>query len=136
MARFDARFADYVSRISFNLTLSKEMVTSLAAIDHWRRFDAAHGHNTHMHTYSDGLDSLRFPHQSHHVVGHKGLESRGLIIWRDPGDMTPKWSEPTYIITPAGEHVLALLKIAGLVIERPVAANEEKPRVRRQAGRG
>lgn len=138
MSRFDARFADYVTRVSFNLQLSKEMVTALAAIDHERRFNAHHYPMAHLNAAGsrDPINAYRFPQQPAHVVGNKGLESRGLITWTDPGQMEPKWSDEPFKLTPAGEHVLALLKIAGLVVERPVAANEEKPRVRRQAGRG
>ncbi len=43
MSRYDAQFADYVTRVSFNLQLSKEMVTFMACVAQETRLEEVFG---------------------------------------------------------------------------------------------
>lgn len=129
MSRFDAQFADYVTRVSFNLQLSKEMVTFMASVDHERRMDEVFGVNSSLESCARPNHPAyehRFPRWGGSTVGCRGCISRGLVHWDDPGAQEPKWSRPAFTLTEAGEHVLALLKIAGLVHERVIPANDSK----------
>ena len=104
---FNPVFADYAQRIAFNLTLSRNQITSLAMVA----------------IYDKGVqwpgDRSR-QNPDLFIPGVRGLESRGLIehnkAWAlsaaEQVNADLSW---VFRLTQAGEHVHALLKIAGVL---------------------
>lgn len=98
----NARFADYATSIAFNVTLSKPQVVTLCDIA-----------NKAGHSYYMALGM-----RSTEVTSMGILKRRGLIY--APDENWPGQCE----LTEAGQHVFALLKIAGIAsrIEKEVKA--------------
>lgn len=99
-------FANYATRVSFNLTLTKAQVFYLWQVKN-RQFVS-------VREDIQGF-SPEVPRHDIFVPSVRGLVERGLV------DFTPlervdvdTWP---YKLTEAGEHVYALLKLAGLVQE-------------------
>lgn len=88
------KFADHVTSLAFNLTLSKAMVVALVEI----------ANNTGIMQIGNTLRVLGAPDTT--VPTRRRLAERGLIHLP-----TGEWP---YVLTEAGEHVVALLKIAGI----------------------
>ena len=92
-------FANHVTSASFSLSLSKTMIIVLVEIAEMKG-----KMRTHCVLKANGIRSIWVP-----TV--RCLEDRGLIFAPDK-DWPGK-----FFLTEAGEHVLALLQIAGLVVE-------------------
>ena len=95
------QFANFATRVSFNLTLTKAQVYYLWVIKErqWtrRNDDAA------------PVGAPEAPAHEIFVPTYRALRERGLVVQKDP-DST--WSS---VLTPEGEHVYALLVASGLV---------------------
>lgn len=89
----NAKFANHVTQVAFNLSLSRNMVFVLDAI--------AHGSLASSNMRAAGMIDTAVPSM-------RRLEERGLVYAPDP-----QWPGRK-LLTPAGEHVHALLVIAGL----------------------
>lgn len=101
-------FREYVTGTAFSLQLCKTHIWALAHI----------GANTlGYHERSKGprvVSPAIEPLVDNFVGPVKALIARGLV------EHNPNWGKnkrPAYSLTPAGEHVLALLKLAELVYE-------------------
>lgn len=97
----NARFASYVTQVAFNLSLSRNMVFVLDAI--------ARGNLATSNMRQHGMIDTAVPSM-------RRLQERGLVYAADP-----EWPGRCRL-TEAGEHVHALLCIAGLATKP--AANE------------
>lgn len=96
----DKLFSAHVTQVAFNLSLSRNMVFVLAAIERGGLSSAdMRGHGM----YDTAVPSMR------------RLRERGLV-W-SPDTELPGLCE----LTEAGRHVLALLRIAGLVADDAAA---------------
>lgn len=87
---WEAHFAHHVTRVAFNLTLSRRMVQVL-------------------HIARDCDNQLALPMLVHGTC--LNLVKRGLIEFR----MTKKVETARYHLTPAGTKVVELLVLAGLI---------------------
>ncbi len=126
-------FRDYTTRISFNLSLSRNQVGHLAAavmeIENegtLTDFEKRHKRNHDAVMDSGGRPSL-------FVVGYGSLLRMGLLVYdqryltaRSKGHEFWKYTGPSYQLTPAGTHVVELLRIAGLMPQ--AAANTQRKR--------
>ena len=90
-------FAQHVTSIAFNLNLTKGMVIVMADIATYIR----------PHSRRDSFRALGMP--SNFISGLRGLLERGLVFAPDPEN--PGICE----FTEAGQHVFALLQMAGLI---------------------
>lgn len=103
MTEINHKFASHVTSIAFNLTLSKSMVLKLVEVK---------ANRSNLFRVI-GLNDTA-------VAAARALIERGLIVAPDP-----VWPG-RYEMTAAGEHVFALLEMAGLVqrIETKLAEKE------------
>jgi hypothetical protein len=132
----NASFRQYVTRVSFALTLSRNQVSVLTDIVFRIEDFKAHGANRFVvDTPRDReIKARKAAGECVHdnfVMGARWLGERGLVKHTDPSTMTPKWSRFPYELTEAGEHVVALLRIAGLM--PAAAANTNRKKKRRAA---
>ncbi|UJW87912.1 hypothetical protein [Devosia sp. SL43] len=98
------KFSDHVTQTAFHLTLSRNMIGTMARIR-----NHAFGHDGAW--TASGADQF--------IMGAKALTERGLVVHSQVPDATGKhWT-----FTEAGEHVFQLLVIAGLVTTE--AANDQ-----------
>lgn len=134
-------FRDYATRISFNISLSRNQVGHLAGV-------VAEIENGDYRSMSEKLSerksyaacALVGGRPNLFIVGHGSLARMGLI------EHDPRWLKaqekhegmayanylgPTYRLTAAGEHVVELLRIAGLI--PAAAANTNRKRKARVA---
>lgn len=142
---YDARFAGYATRVAFDIRLTRTMIfylSAVAALEQCGPHEMLNYENDRSISAQasamrrgEGLMDIWVPSM-------KGLGERGLVEHnaaansRGVGDPEPTW---WYRLTPAGQHVMALLRIAGLAVDFKVPANQaepEKPRHRVPAGRG
>lgn len=103
MSILNKAFAEYATRVSFNLTLSRNQAYVLCLVAR--------------QSIGKKRDITGFPDMF--VPGVKGLQERGLLAWTDPSTMKPKWSRFPYELTDAGKHVYALLQMAGVASAIP-----------------
>jgi hypothetical protein len=137
-------FRDYATRVSFNLSLSRNQIGHLAAavleIEHEGAF-------ANLNDRCDGkrVDKLHGAvvqaggNPSNFVVGYGSLIRMGLLI-HDPRWLAARESEvrgafwkytgPAHQLTEAGAHVVALLRLAGLI---PKSAVNDRVKKRRAA---
>ena len=99
-------FHDYATRVSFNLTLTRNQIAAFEHVVHDIKLWELKGKLT---TFDHMNDISRF------VPAVKKLGEMGLVIHTDPGEMNPKWSRCVWTLTPAGSLVWQLLREAGLV---------------------
>lgn len=97
-------FANYATRVSFNMTLTKAQVFYLWQVKNRQLIS--------VHQEIEGV-SPEVPRHDIFVPTTRGLIERGLVERLDNVEMG-SWP---YKLTEAGEHVYALLKLAGLVQE-------------------
>lgn len=100
-------FANYSTRVSFNLTLTKTQVFYLWSIAE-RRFLSVHDERRH-------AGAPEAPRHDLFVPSARGLIERGLV-YRNEKAGSHDWP---YELTDAGKHVYELLKIAGIVASAP-----------------
>lgn len=101
------RFSDSTTNIAFNLRLTKEMVYTLECI--------------YLNQLARGIDENfgRF------IPAVRNLISRGLVEHHDIPEDFSSWdslkklefhnNHKWYVLTPAGTHVVELLKLSGLI---------------------
>lgn len=135
-------FRDYATRISFNLSLSRNQVGHLAGIIAERDAYSANPKIGWLRRGEVGDESVEANggRPNMFIVGRGALLRMGLIE-HDPlfdRDQERKkrgnrseYDGPIYRLTPAGEHVADLLRIAGLIPKR--AANTEIRRKKKTA---
>lgn len=102
-------FANYSTRVSFNLTLTKTQVFYLWSIAE-RRFLSVHDEK--------GMPGApEAPRHDLFVPSARGLIERGLVYRKE----VERFEEHVwpYELTEAGKHVYELLKIAGIVAASP-----------------
>lgn len=127
MAEINHAFRESVTSVSFNLSLSRRMVLSLAAIaDEQRLRDPDKSPRTPSEPEWKRHVMLVSSIGRNDTVGPaKSLERRGLIYAPDK-----KWPG-IFCLTEAGEHVLELLKIAGVIVE---VSDDELGKINRAVG--
>lgn len=103
----NARFADYVQSIAFNLTLSRSMIEALGLMWH-------HGALRDMENWKEPKFGNKYI-SSHTVPIGRALERRGLREWL-PYDAKSKGT--IWKLTEAGEKVCELLVVAGMLEAR------------------
>lgn len=109
------KFAEHVTQVAFNLTLSRAMIVRLTQV--------ALGDREYRLFRHLGLTGVEVP------VGHR-LRERGLIV-------APDHNEPgEYKLTEAGRLVFALLQEAGLIAPLEKALVDAYPANRRKAQEG
>lgn len=135
-------FRDYATRVSFNMSLSRNQIAHLATLVAELEAESEAYEVRHA-----ARAVVMDPEQANKwYVGYRALESMGLIS-DDPrwtaekarlaecekrGErQIMKYTGPTRRITEAGEHVVILLRIAGLI--HPAASNVNKKRKRKAA---
>lgn len=114
-------FRDYATRVSFNVTLTRNQIYTLMQVVEGRVF-----RDTDLRE-SWGLSRDWF------VPGVKWLESHGFVKYTDPATMKPAGKDYPWRLTPAGEAVVVLLRIAGLIparAENDDTKTEKKRRAR------
>ena len=109
-------FREYATRVSFNISLSRNQIWTLYQISMGKVNQDRDGR------IAFGIEQDMF------VPGAKWLEQHGLAIWTDPGKMNPAWKDFPWKVTDAGGHLLALLRIAGLIPIEATNNNGVKPR--------
>lgn len=95
MTKINLEFAEHTTSVAFQLTLSKSMIVKLVEI-------ATRRPNDNSLFLVLGLSDRA-------VMAGRALRDRGLVVAPDP-----EW-QGQYELTEAGEHLFALLQIAGLV---------------------
>lgn len=101
----NSRFANYVTNMAFNLSLSKGMIVCMAQIA-----GAAKRFNSTPYWAVGAPDDA--------VPSIRRLTERGLVFAADP-------EKPGLVeFTEAGKHVFELLKIAGLIVQLKDAIND------------
>jgi hypothetical protein len=113
--RLDSRFAEYVTRVAFDLTLSRGQITTLAIVKAEQERDKRRMKAKRPKPFLDTSKEKFQPHYSSFVPGVHALIRKGLVKWDDPAEMKPRWDRYPYALTEAGECVFRLLEIAGLV---------------------
>lgn len=105
-------FTRYTTGFAFSLTLSRDQASLLEAIgvdadEAYRNWTSATGRNDFIRTF--------------HALRRRGLAEHNpaMLAANLPPHAKPKW---VYRLTPAGEHVLALLRLSGVA---SAAAGEE-----------
>lgn len=136
MSRVNPAFRQYVTRVSFALTLSRNQVSVLTDIVY--RIERFHqGEHWPSDTPRDReIRDRKLSGECVHdsfVMGARWLGERGLVKHIDPTTTTPKWSRCPWQLTEAGEHVVALLRIAGLMPAAAENSNRKSKRKRRAA---
>ena len=130
-------FRDYATRVSFNMSLSRNQVGHLAGIVMEIENERLHG----------GLEfETRSAKREEAVAGAGGYPNlfvvgRGSLVRMGLVDHDPRWiaaheskekdafwkyTGPGYRLTPAGEHVVELLRIAGLIPKAAVNTNRKR----------
>ena len=125
------KFRDYATRVSFNLTLTRNQIYVIRTI----REECARPISGRQYSVIEGRDDIRgivrasmnMPGGDMWVPGVRRLSEMGLVEYHDPSLMKPTWSEHVWRLTPAGEHVCRLLEVAGLI---PALATVTKRRAR------
>ena len=106
--KLNTAFRDYSTRIHFNISLTRNQIFTLWAME---QMEKNHGKGFCFPRKNDyGVEGA-----DHFVTGARKLEAMGLVVHQNPLDMKPRWSRPAWTLTPAGTHVIALLRMAGLV---------------------
>ena len=134
-------FRDYATRISFNLSLSRNQVGHLASVLceienealAWddrtdKRKDACEEAGGRPSLFVVGRGSLVRMGLIEHDPRHVAEEAR-LDAWRKKhpvGYPVSKYNGPRYTITAAGAHVIELLRIAGLLPKAAVNDSRRK----------
>jgi hypothetical protein len=141
-------FREYATRVSFNMTLSRNQIYALRCIlveieyTHLSR-DLVWDKRHEIERENKAVGA-----SDNYVMGARALERMGLV-GHDPGwlaenarleaakaagERFPSWKHkgPSWQLTEAGTHVVALLRIAGLIHMPEAAANTNK-RERRRA---
>jgi hypothetical protein len=115
---------EHVTSIGFSLTLSKRMIDTLVALDHFK------GDFHALTQWEDdaGVDTVERTRRrvlfSHYVVTYRSLESRGLVVrknvylHKDPKCFHLDQQKSRHSLTKAGKLMVGLLKEAGLYDER------------------
>jgi hypothetical protein len=137
-------FRDYATRISFNMSLSRNQVGHLAGVVmeieneellNQLDFDTRVKRKDQEVDNNGGRSNL-------FVTGRRSLLNMGLVV-HDPRWLAAskaceldkrlfwKYTGPSYQLTPAGQHVVELLRIAGLIPK--AAANSNKKHKRKAA---
>lgn len=136
-------FRDYATRVSFNMSLSRNQVGHLAGIvadieNEILRLEWKARCDLREETITDAGGRPNM-----FVVGRGSLHRMGLVE-HDPRWVKEeeehnaaraagvrrlnKYNGPMYRLTPAGEHVVELLRIAGLIQKAAVNTNVKKKR--------
>jgi hypothetical protein len=106
-------FRDYATRISFNISLTRNQIFTLWAIAEQKSTRSREERE------SFGVGSDMF------VPGAKWLCQHGLVDWVDPTTTTPKWRDYPYTLTEAGKHILILLQIAEIIPKQAMNSNNK-----------
>ena len=132
MSEASQTFRDYTTRISFNLSLSRNQVGHLAAAV--MEIENEHLGETKMDIQRNKREKevimAAGGRPNLFVVGYGSLCRMGLLVhdprWKAVYGTKEFWkyNGPAYQLTEAGKHVVELLRIAGLMPQ--VAANTQK----------
>jgi hypothetical protein len=130
MPKYDPKFAGYATRIAFDLRLTRPQIFYLCAIEALQHRPASIEDPENIYAQAR---HARWAEGGHDVWVPQAVKlgERGLVEHSKEA-----FSRGVhYRLTEAGQHVFALLKIAGLAVTFDTAANDEKPRVRVRAAR-
>lgn len=132
-------FRDYATRVSFNLSLSRNQVGHLAGIVTEIENEQMHGKlefNERTNRREDAVIEAG-GRPALFIVGRGSLVRMGLVEpdprWvvahesKEKGAFW-KYNGPAYRLTPAGEHIVELLRIAGLIPKAALNNNIKKRR--------
>ena len=123
VSEWKRKFTEHTTRVAFNLTLTRKMIFFMEVIERFNEMWT----KVHDPEYltQEGLTT-----RNDFVPGFHYLERRGLAehnpIAKTCGRERVDW---IYRLTPAGEQVMVLLRLTGLVTSQPV--NQNKPRRKR-----
>ncbi len=149
-------FRDYVTRVSFNLTMSRNQIGVLRSIvldiESWQAnagknwFDRGEGNKEARELRVYARTQMGVTLADNFIVGMRYLMGTGLIretvahaeqeariaAMAKAGKQPPLRSTDIqhFEMTEAGEHVVALLRLAGLIPARAVNANVSRKRKR------
>jgi hypothetical protein len=98
-------FTDHTTNIAFNLSLSKDMVHTLRLI---------------CTVCEGGFGKHEAFTYSHFLSAGNALVRRGLVGWNHPDDKKVELELRGWYITPAGWHVVSLLRLAELIPAKEV----------------
>jgi DNA-binding PadR family transcriptional regulator len=100
-------FTQYTTGFAFNLTLSRDMASLMEFIgnNEYENWQAASGRGSFIPTFR----SL----ERRGLAEHNPMMAPGMGL---PGNVRPKW---VYRLTPAGQHVLELLRLTGVASSAP-----------------
>jgi hypothetical protein len=137
-AESDKNFREYATRVSFNISLSRNQIAVLHSVrleqslplkwNDWDRGPVVSSVEQGRRAYESVLGSTR----NLWVPGVKPLITMGFVTWHDPALMVPKWSEHVYRLTKPGELMCQMLELAG-IIPKLSTANENKKQRRKSA---
>lgn len=136
-------FRDYATRVSFNLSLSRNQLGHLVGIVteiEAYRANSKLGWLSRVDLRDAAVDAAG-GRSNMFVVGRGSLQRMGLIEddsrfaererLKKLGKPHGNYDGPRFQLTPAGERVVALLRLAGLMA--PAAANDRRAKKRRRA---
>lgn len=130
-------FRDYATRVSFNLTLSRNQIAQLRSL----LIDIEFEKSMSWQQRKDLQHELRGGEVDRFVVSNRSLLGMGLIVndprWIEDRDRSEaarakgeqyitQYLGPGYQLTEAGEHVVSLLRLAGLIQPAAVNSNRRK----------
>lgn len=143
-------FRDYATRVSFNISMSRNQVAVFRAVvldlesPRFRRFDTGMMHGVGrdalererraLGIVNQDMMGLRWLIANGFVREHPKINAMRLAHERDPAKNKWDWNlfdkyDP-HLLTEAGEHMAALLRIAGLIPQRASNVNTEKKKRR------
>ncbi len=116
--KFNPAFAGYATRVAFNLNITRQMIIALREVE---VYGPGHWTGTERSKIREEYGPIGIHNPDRFVPAARGLVEKGLVEYNNFyktykfGDPIPKSERWVYRLTPAGEHVMALLRIAGLV---------------------
>lgn len=107
-------FTQYTTGFAFNLTLSRDMASLIESIgnDDYAAWQSASGRSSFIPTFR----SL----ERRGLAEHNPMMAVGMGL---PANVKPKW---TYRLTPAGHHVLELLRLTGVASSQALPSDEAR----------
>ena len=130
-------FRDYATRVSFNMSLSRNQIAVLRTVRDQQRLDMfaddmnriRGGHQT---VFQETRAELGMDDKNRWVPGARSLISMGLITHIPPKNNTPdgwKGHNP-YAVTEAGDLMCQMLELCGLIPTMQVANSNKRKKQR------
>lgn len=134
-------FREYATRVSFNMTLSRNQIAVLRTVRDERQFkDVWKAAKERINqrrpsVFQENRAELGCDDKNRWVPGAKSLQSMGLITWTapTPNDKHGWIGHNPYALTEAGELMCRMLELAGLIPALAVNDNKKKQRGKKRA---